>query len=150
MLLHHHFVRMAKQQGGKLAFIDRTTDKRVSYSKALLASLLIADKLKRYDKGFLGIMLPTSAGCSLAILGTLMSGRTPVMINYSTGAENNARYAQKKCDFRTIITSRALIEKIGCSEVPGMVFLEDIMQGISIAEKLKAAVKSKLPTSFIT
>lgn len=150
MLLHHHFVRMAKQQGGKLAFIDRTTDKRVSYSRALLASLLIADKLKRYDKGFLGIMLPTSAGCSLAILGTLMSGRTPVMINYSTGAENNARYAQKKCDVRTIITSRALIEKIGCSEVEGMVFLEDIMQSISIAEKLKAAVKSKLPASFIT
>lgn len=150
MLLHHHFVRMAKQMGSKLAFIDRTTDRRVSYSKALVASLIIADKLKSYDKGFLGIMLPTSVGCSLAILGTLMSGRTPVMINYSTGAENNARYAQKKCDFRTIITSRALIEKIGCSEVPGMVFLEDIMQGISIAEKLKAAVKSKLPVSFIT
>jgi acyl-[acyl-carrier-protein]-phospholipid O-acyltransferase/long-chain-fatty-acid--[acyl-carrier-protein] ligase len=150
MLLHHHFVMMAKQQGSKLAFIDRTADRKISYSKALIASLIIADKLKTYDKGFLGIMLPTSAGCSLAILGTLMSGRTPVMINYSTGAEKNIRYAQKKCDFRTVITSRALIEKIGCPEVEGMVYLEDIMQGISIAEKLKAAIKAKLPASLIT
>lgn len=150
MFLHHHFVRMAKQQGSKLAFIDRTADRKVSYSKALIVSLILADKLKAYDKGFLGIMLPTSAGCSLAILGAMMSGRTPVMINYSTGAEKNVRYAQKKCDFKTVITSRALIEKIGCPEVAGMVFLEDIMQGLSITEKLKAAVKSKLPASLIT
>jgi Zn finger protein HypA/HybF involved in hydrogenase expression len=36
-------------------------------------------------------MLPTSAGCILTKTAVLMSGRTPVMINYSTGAENNAR-----------------------------------------------------------
>ncbi len=150
MLLHHYFVRMAKQQGTKLAFIDRTADRKVSYSKALVVSLILADKLKKYDKGFLGIMLPTSAGCSFAILGAMMSGRTPVMINYSTGAEKNVRYAQKKCAFRTVITSRALIEKIDCPEVEGMVFLEDIMQGISMAEKLKAVVKAKLPASLIT
>ncbi|MBI5846663.1 MAG: AMP-binding protein [Nitrospirae bacterium] len=150
MLLHHHFVKMAKQQGNKLAFIDRSADRKISYAKALIVSLILADKLKTYDKGFLGIMLPTSAGCSLAILGAMMSGRTPVMINYSTGAEKNVRYAQKKCDFKTVITSRALIEKIGCPEVEGMVFLEDIMQGISMAEKLKAAVKAKLPAALIT
>lgn len=150
MLLHHHFVRMAKKQGSKLAFIDRSADKKVSYSRALIVSLILADTLKTFDTGFIGIMLPTSAGCSLAVLGAMMSGRTPVMINYSTGAEKNIRYAQEKCDFRAVITSRALIEKIGCPEVEGMVFIEDIMKGLSIAEKLKAAVKAKLPASLIT
>lgn len=91
MLLHHHFVRKAKQQGSKVAFIDRSADRKVTYSRALIVSLILADKFRSYDKGFLGIMLPTSAGCSLAILGAMMSGRTPVMINYSTGAEKNVR-----------------------------------------------------------
>ncbi|MCP3950650.1 MAG: hypothetical protein GY697_00285 [Desulfobacterales bacterium] len=36
-----------------------------------------------------------------------MGGRIPVMTNYSTIAEFNARYAQKKCRLLTIITSKA-------------------------------------------
>jgi len=149
MLLHQHFVTIAKRYGDKLAFIDCTSDKRVSYSKALIASLIFSEKFRRYKEGFLGIMIPTSAGCALSILGTLMSGRTPVMINYSTGAANNALYAQKKCNFKTIITSKALLEKINCPIIDGMVFIEDIMDEISGREKLKAALKAKLPVPFI-
>ena len=104
MLLHHRFIEVAKNQGEKLAFIDRTAGREVTYSKALIASLLLAAAFKKYDKGFLGVMIPTSAGCGLSILGSLMSGCTPVMINYSTGAEDNCRYAQNRCDIKTIVT----------------------------------------------
>ena len=149
MLLHQHFVKVARRYGNKLAFIDRTSDKRVTYTKALIASLILSDKFKAYEEGFIGIMIPTSAGCALSILGALMSGRTPVMINYSTGAANNALYAQKKCSFKTIITSKILLEKINCPIVDGMVFIEDIMETISSADKLKAAFKAKLPASLI-
>ena len=149
MLLHQHFVKIARRYGSKLAFIDRTSDKRVTYTKALIASLILSEKFKKFPEGFLGIMIPTSAGSALTILGTLMSGKTPVMINYSTGAANNAVYAQKKCTFKTIITSKALLEKINCPVVEGMVFIEDIMEGISAGEKLKAALKAKLPAPLI-
>ncbi len=71
------------------------------------------------------------------------------MINYSTGAEHNARYAQKKCDFKTIITSKALLEKIDCPYVDGMMYIEDIMAGISGLQKVKAALISKLPVGTI-
>jgi acyl-[acyl-carrier-protein]-phospholipid O-acyltransferase / long-chain-fatty-acid--[acyl-carrier-protein] ligase len=149
MLLHQHFVKIAKRYGNKLAFIDRTSDRRVTYTKALIASLILSDKFRKYEEGFLGIMIPTSAGCALSILGTLMSGRTPVLINYSTGAASNAMYAQKKCNFKTIITSKALLEKINCPVIDGMVFIEDIMEAISAGEKLKAALKAKLPMPLI-
>lgn len=149
MLLHHHFVKIAKRYGNKPAFIDRTSDKRVTYTKALIASLILSDKFKKFEEGFLGIMIPTSAGCALSILGSLMSGRTPVMINYSTGAAQNAMYAQKKCNFKTIITSKSLLEKINCPVIDGMVFIEDIMETISAADKLKAAFKAKLPATLI-
>lgn len=145
MLLHHHFVRIAKQYENKIALVDRTTEKKVTYGKALIATLILADKFRKYDEGFLGVMIPTSAGCALTILGALMSGRTPVMINYSTGAAQNCEYAQKKCAFETVITSKALLEKINCPRVPGMVFIEDIMDKISALDKIKAALRAKLP-----
>ncbi|CAG0973885.1 hypothetical protein ANRL2_01865, partial [Anaerolineae bacterium] len=126
--------------------IDRTLGRRVTYGKALIGTLILARKFRAYDPGFLGIMLPNSAGSILAILATLMSGRTPVMINYATGAAGNCEFAQKKCAFRTIITSRALCEKIGCPPVEGMVFLEDIMAGIGPVDKVRAALKAHLPT----
>ncbi|MEN8117994.1 MAG: AMP-binding protein [Bacteroidota bacterium] len=140
---------MAKKNAGKLAVIDKTTKRNVTYSKALIASLILASKFKKYDKGFIGIMIPTSAGCALAVVGALMSGRIPVMINYSTGAEANAKYAQKKCEFKTIITSKALLEKIECPVIEGMVLIEDIMESISTGDKLKAALKTKLPVNMI-
>jgi acyl-[acyl-carrier-protein]-phospholipid O-acyltransferase/long-chain-fatty-acid--[acyl-carrier-protein] ligase len=149
MLLHHRFIEVAKQQGEKLAFLDRSAGREVTYSRALIAALLLRKEFKKFDKGFIGVMIPTSAGCGLTALGALMSGRTPVMINYSTGAAENCRYAQEKCDFKTIITSKALLEKIDCPHVEGMIYIEDIMAGLSTLSKIKAAATSRLPTSSI-
>jgi acyl-[acyl-carrier-protein]-phospholipid O-acyltransferase/long-chain-fatty-acid--[acyl-carrier-protein] ligase len=145
MQLHQMFIRNAKQYEDKMAIIDRTLDRKVTYGRALIASLILADKLKKYEPGFIGVMLPNSAGCVLTVLGALMSGRTPVMINYSTGASQNCEYAQKKCAFETIITSRTLLDKINARKVDGMVFIEDIMASISIIDKVKAALFAKLP-----
>lgn len=149
MLLHQQFVRIARKHASKLAIIDKSTAKNINYATALIGSLILSSRFKKYDKGFIGIMIPTSAGCVLATIGALMSGRIPVMINYSTGAESNAKYAQKKCKFRTIITSKALLEKIKCPLIDGMVLIEDIMASVTTFEKLKAALKSKLPVSMI-
>jgi len=149
MILHHEFVKIAKKMGKKLAIIDRTTDKRVPYSKALIASILLARKFNKYEKGYLGIMIPNSAGSFLAVLGTLLAGKVPVMINYSTGAEKNARYAQDKCGFSKIITSKALLEKIKCPKIDGMIYIEDIMESITKFDKIKALVRSKLSVSSI-
>ena len=149
MLLHQQFVRMAKEHSKKLAVIDKTTKKNITYSTALIGALILSSKFKKYDKGFIGIMIPTSAGCALAVVGALMSGRIPVMINYSTRAEESAKYAQKKCKFKTIIASRALLEKIDCPVIDGMIMIEDIMESVTTGEKLKAALKSKLPVNMI-
>lgn len=149
MLLHQQFVVIAKKYSKKLAIIDKTTERNVPYERALIGALILSSKFNKYEKGFIGIMIPTSAGCALATVGALMSGRIPVMINYSTGAEDNVRYAQKKCKFKTVITSRALLEKIKCPVTDGMIMIEDIMAGVTIVDKLKAALISKLPVNMI-
>jgi acyl-[acyl-carrier-protein]-phospholipid O-acyltransferase/long-chain-fatty-acid--[acyl-carrier-protein] ligase len=150
MILHHEFVKTAKKFSKKMAIMDKTTGKDVPYARALIASLILAKKFKKYDERYMGVMIPTSAGCFLTNLGILMAGKVPAMINYSTGAAENCEYAQNKCGFKTIITSRALLEKIDCRMVDGMVCIEDIMKKISTGDKLSAALKSKLPTKMIT
>lgn len=149
MLLHQQFVRSAKKNPGKFAVIDKSTGKNVTYSRALTGALILSAKFEKYDKGFIGIMIPTSAGCALAVVAALFSGRIPVMINYSTGAEVNAKLAQRKCRFKTIIASKSLLEKVNCPVVEGMVMIEDIMDNITTGDKLKAALKSKLPVSLL-
>jgi acyl-[acyl-carrier-protein]-phospholipid O-acyltransferase/long-chain-fatty-acid--[acyl-carrier-protein] ligase len=145
MLLHQQFVRIAKQYEKKLAIIDRTLDRRVTYKRALIGALILLKKFQKYAPGFIGIMLPNSAGSVLSILGTLMSGRIPVMINYSTGAAMNCEFAQKKCAFKTIITSKALLAKINCPHVDGMIYLEDIMKSVTLLDKMKAILTIGLP-----
>jgi acyl-[acyl-carrier-protein]-phospholipid O-acyltransferase/long-chain-fatty-acid--[acyl-carrier-protein] ligase len=149
MLLHHRFIDIAKKYGDKLFINDRTTGRKVTYRRALIAAFILTGKLKRYEPGFIGVMIPTSAGAALTILGVLFSGRIPVMVNYSTGAEQNCIYARKKCDFKTIITSKALLEKINCPALPGMVFIEDLMAGITRLDRIKAAIKSTLPAATL-
>jgi len=149
MILHEEFIKIAKKRGKKEAIVDRGRETRINYGKALIASLMLAEKFKAYKQGFIGVMIPNSAGVMLTAIGAMMAGRVPVMINYSTGAAENCEYAQRKCGFKTIITSRALCEKIGCRLVPGMIFIEDIMEKISAADKIKAALKSKMPFGVI-
>ena len=148
-MLQHRFIDSAIQNPDKIAFIDRSTGRDISYSQALLASLILARRFGKLERGRIGIMLPTSSGGGLAVIGAVMAGRTPVMINYSTGAEKNCRYAQDTCDFHIIITTKALLEKTGCAHLPEMIFIEDILSSLGKVEKATAFLKSKLPRPLL-
>lgn len=149
MQLQQKFVEVAKKHSKKIAVYDQATGKDLSYDRMLIAALILAGRFKKFKSKYLGIMVPTSAGCLLSTLGALMAGKIPVMINYSTGAAENSIYAQEKCSFKTIVTSQKLLEKINCEPVEGMVYLEDIMASLSTPEKLKAALTSKLPKGML-
>ena len=149
MILHHQFIKTAKENMNKVAIKDRMTGATVPYSKALIGGLILAKKISKYDDKYIGIMIPTSAGAMLASIGTLIAGKIPVMINYSTGAAENSLFAQQKCGFKTIITSKALLDKIKCPMIDGMICIEDIMKKLTGRDKILAALKSKLPPSSI-
>ena len=148
-MLQHRFIDAALRNPDKIAFIDRSLGRNISYSQALLASLILASRFKKLERGRIGIMLPTSSAGGLAVIGALMAGRTPVMINYSTGAEKNCLYAQGQCDFKVIVTTKALLEKVDCKKLSNMVFIEDILGALGNIEKGLAFLKSKLPRALL-
>ncbi len=92
--LHQRFIQVAKKTPDNIAVYDKATGKDYTYGRLLIASLILKEHLGKIKSRYIGILLPTSVGCMLGILGSLMSGKIPVMINYSTGAIENCRYAR--------------------------------------------------------
>ena len=140
--LHYQFVRIAKQFDRKTAFIDRGINKKFTYGRALTAAILLADKLQHVDDPLVGVMLPTSASAALVMLALLMNGKTPVLLNYSTGLQNNVDYARKKCDFETVITAKGLLEKMNAPMMESFVYIEDLLGGVSLFDKTKAILRA--------
>jgi acyl-[acyl-carrier-protein]-phospholipid O-acyltransferase / long-chain-fatty-acid--[acyl-carrier-protein] ligase len=147
--LVEQFIRTAKAHETKLAVVDRAMGQRVTYRDTLLRALILSHAFRRYEPGMIGIMIPTSGGAIYSVIAALMSGRTPVMINYSTGAAQNCEMAQRRLAFRTVVTSRALLEKIKCPAVDGMVFIEDLAAGVSALSKLAGFLRASLPADRI-
>ncbi|WP_084301682.1 AMP-binding protein [Desulfonatronovibrio hydrogenovorans] len=149
MQLHHRFIKTAKKFPDKIAVHDVAAERDLTYGRMLIVSLILASRFRKIKTRYVGVMVPTSAGCMLSNLGLLMAGKIPVMINYATGARENSIYAQDRCSFKTIITSKKLLEKLELEPVDGMIFLEDIVASVKITEKLPALIKSKLPEKMI-
>lgn len=149
MILHHTFIEIARRHGHKLAIVDRTGHKKLTYRRLLIGSLILAGRIRRIPDCYIGIMVPNSAASFLAVLGTVMAGKIPVMINYSTGAVENCTYAKRKCGFETILTSRALLKRIHSPEMKGMICLEDLLPAIKAKERVSAFLRSALPLPLL-
>jgi acyl-[acyl-carrier-protein]-phospholipid O-acyltransferase/long-chain-fatty-acid--[acyl-carrier-protein] ligase len=147
--LHHRFIETAKKFSSQIAVYDKATGNDYTYGRMLIASLILKEHIGRIREKYVGIMLPTTMGCMLGIIATLMNGKIPVMINYSTGAIDNARYARDKCSFKTIITSKKLLERLNLQPIDHMVMVEDILAQVKTLAKLKAALISKLPVGVL-
>jgi len=149
VILYKEFVKTAKKYPDKIAIIDKMSNKEMTFAKTLIASLILSSKLKNIKEDFIGIMLPSSLGSILSVIATSFAGKIPVMINFSTGAEENILYSQKKLGFSTVLTSKKLLEKINCNEIEGMIFIEDILLKIHLKDKIKAAAIANMPVYII-
>ena len=147
--LHQRVMQTAKQHSGRFAVHDKATNQDYTYGRMLIAALILKENIGHIPGKYIGILLPTSMGAMLSIMGTLMSGKIPVMINYATGAIENCRYARNKCSFKYIITSKKLLEKLNLEPIDHMIFVEDILAKVTTLAKLKAAAISKLPFAVL-
>jgi acyl-[acyl-carrier-protein]-phospholipid O-acyltransferase/long-chain-fatty-acid--[acyl-carrier-protein] ligase len=144
------FIESARQNWRRPAIFD-TGGRELSYGRALTAATALARKLARLsgDAQMAGVCLPPSAGGALANLALNLNGTVPVNLNYTASAEG-IRSAVDRCTIKTTITSRAFLDKLGSlPELPGAVYIEDLLAGISRSEKIRAFCKARwLPARF--
>ena len=95
-----------------------------------------------------GILLPPSAGCSLANFAVTLSGRVPVNLNY-TMSERDINYCIQDARLKHVITSKQLLEKKPMNLDVPLVFLEDLKEQVRSFDKLLAGLGSFVLPSWI-
>jgi len=141
--LPYRFIRAAKHNWSSIAIAD-STGKQLPFGQTLTASMCIRRWLQsNCGESNVGLLFPASAGGALANLGVTLAGKVAVNLNFTAG-EEQLRYAVRQCEIGTILTSRAFVEKAKLPELPGLVFLEDVLETISPASKCLAMAQARL------
>lgn len=138
------FIRTARRHPWRFAMADSQTPK-LSFGGALVRSVLLARRLRKIWAGqeMVGLLLPPSVGGALANYAALLSGKVPVNLNYTVSKETLAACAEQ-CGLKTVLTSRAFLEKVKLT-VPGeAIFIEDVVQHPGLGEKLTAWLMARL------
>lgn len=146
LTLHRAFVRMSRRHPLAFAMADATKP-RLTRMKVLAGAVALARALRRSwrTQRAVGILLPPSVPGALVNLAAALSGRVSVNLNYTAGREG-MESAARQADLRTVVTSRAFVEKAGLELPEGIepVWIEDVAAGISGAGRLAALLLSLL------
>ena len=136
--LHRAFVNTARRHPLRFAMADALVP-RLSFGGALVRTVFLARRLKPLWEGqeSVGIFLPPSVGGALVNYAALLTGRVPVNLNYTASDEIIASCA-RQCGIRTVVTSRAFLERVKLT-VPGTpIFIEDLVASPGPAERAAA------------
>jgi acyl-[acyl-carrier-protein]-phospholipid O-acyltransferase/long-chain-fatty-acid--[acyl-carrier-protein] ligase len=128
-----------------------STGRELTFGRALVGSLLLSRAIRRHVPAgaSVGLLLPASVGGALANIAASMAGRVPVNVNFTAGRDAMAA-AIGRCGIATVLTSHTFLSKAGIAEMPGMLFLEDVLQKTSALSKVVTLVAARvLPASLI-
>jgi acyl-[acyl-carrier-protein]-phospholipid O-acyltransferase/long-chain-fatty-acid--[acyl-carrier-protein] ligase len=147
--LHRSFVRNAHRVPFRLAMADGHTP-RVSFGAALMRTIFLARRLRKTWEGqeMVGLLLPPSVGGALVNLAATLTGKVPVNLNYTVSAETLASCA-RQCDLKTIVSSRAFLERINLKLPMEPVLLEDLAAKAGFGEKLISFFMACLPCAVL-
>ncbi len=149
----------AKNVGSKLSIAD-STGVELSGHKFITSVFLMRNKFKKFlgVRQNVGLIVPTSAGGSIANMATLTLGKTIVNLNYSSGTQS-LKYAIRLAGIKQVITSKQFMTKLKAKgfdleeamENVELFYLEDIKKSISKVEQLLMFLQAKfLPTSILS
>ncbi|MGA2329972.1 MAG: acyl-[ACP]--phospholipid O-acyltransferase [Bryobacteraceae bacterium] len=143
-LLHLRFIRTAKRRWFSFCMAD-SSGKELTFGRALAGAMLLARWLlkQRPAEEMLGLLLPASVGGALANIAVFLAGKVPVNLNFTAGPDA-MHSAVRRCEIRTILTSRIFLARARIEPQEEMVFLEDLLQGIHPATKVLAVLAAFL------
>jgi len=134
------FVHAARKHPFRFAMAD-AQHARVTFGSALMRAIFLARRLRKIWAGgkMVGLLLPPSVPGALVNHAALLLGKVPVNLNYTVSAETLAACV-RQCDIKTVITSKAFLDKVKLTVPCETVMLEDAAATPGMGEKLAAAL----------
>lgn len=127
---------------------EDVTHKTLNYRRVLMGAKLLARKLalRLGAEARVGVLLPNINATPVTLLAVQSLGKTPAILNFSTGPATMAACAQL-AGLRHVITSRAFLERMKLDTLKlaesgvELIFLEDLRAQIGWVEKLLASLR---------
>jgi acyl-[acyl-carrier-protein]-phospholipid O-acyltransferase/long-chain-fatty-acid--[acyl-carrier-protein] ligase len=140
--LHREFIHAMRRHPFRFAMADQTHP-RVTSLQALIGSIVLARALRPHweDQRLVGILLPPTVAGALVNVAAPLCGKTSVNLNYTVG-KSGLEAAVRLASLRTIVTSRAFVEKakLYLPDGPSIIWLEDVAHTIGTGQKLVASL----------
>ncbi len=142
------FLARAARSPGRVIVADQLAGQR-TYRDLVTFILALKPAIENMPGRYIGVMLPASVGALAVYLTCLFAGKTPVMINWTTGSRH-LLHSLDLLNVQKVVTARVLVERLsamGFNLTPlsdRMVFAEDLRRQISLTRKLGAALRSRL------
>ena len=113
----------------------------------ILKAYFIAGRLKKIEGDYIGIMMPAVWWASLLIMATYLAGKIPVMFNWTLW-KDGFNHCVEYSKVSTIISVSSFYDRVKNDFLEEhnaawrFVFLEDLLKGGTVLEKIWAFVKS--------
>jgi acyl-[acyl-carrier-protein]-phospholipid O-acyltransferase/long-chain-fatty-acid--[acyl-carrier-protein] ligase len=136
--LQRAFVLSARRHPFRFAMAGSQSPK-VRFGSALMKAVFLARRLKTVWAGQekVGLLLPPSVPGALVNFAAMLSGKVPVNLNY-TLSEQALASCIRQCGIKTVVTSKAFLEKVKLTVPCEPVFLEERAARPGAGEKLAA------------
>ncbi len=140
------FLAAARRHPGHVIVADQMRG-GLTYRKMITGILALKPAIERLAGEHVGIMLPASVGASVVYFATVFAGKTPLMVNWTTGARNTL-HTFELAGVRHVLTSAALVARLESqgTDLSGikdrLVMLEEVGARLPAWRKLGALLRS--------
>ncbi|MDX8433868.1 MULTISPECIES: AMP-binding protein [Mesorhizobium] len=144
----------ATRVGASHPIIEDVISGALSYRKMFIGARVLGRRFEAVTAPgeAVGLLLPNANGVVLSFVGLISAGRVAAMINYTAGPAS-VTAAVRTAVIRTVVSSRAFIEKAGLADIveaveaggARLLWLEDVRQSVTMLDKLAAALLWRFP-----
>lgn len=138
------FLKQAAMHPDTPAIADQSSGVK-TYRDIITACLVLKPIIEKLDGDYIGIMLPASVAADIFYLSVLFAGKTPVMVNWTSG-ERNITASLDSVGVKHIITAKALVDRIAMQGIElstitnRFIFAEELNSKVSRWAKLKVFI----------